>query len=194
MELKLRDFESQILFFNGMYKLPIAPYPCTVKVIEHEASRAPMEGANGKAYLIRRLHDLHKILTDEVNEVTDIIDKLKLGQHLVKNEDGTEHYVPYTEADFLTDMADWLVDLQVYEASEMAKFGLPLKESQKIVMSSNFSKLDANGQPIYDGNGKVQKGPMYWKPEPQLNAMIQEKIGEAQEPTPKLFDLTMEWK
>ena len=189
MEIKLRDFESQILYFNGMYKLPIAPYPTVYRVTEHEAARKPVEGWTSKDYLIRRLIDLRTILTDEINEVVDIIDKLKLGVHEIKGQ-----MIPYTELDCLTDLADWLVDLQVYEASEMAKFGLPNKESQKIVMGSNFSKQGADGKPIYDDNGKVEKGPMYWKPEPQLKAMIQEKIEEVLEANKSTLENGIVWR
>lgn len=185
--IKVRDFESKILFFNGMYKLPVAPYPTTKFVIEHEAKRAPivpvaslsgkaMRQPTGKDYLQRRLFDFKKILTDEIEEIEHIRQQLDCG--FVVDKDGNITDVPYTELKFLTDMADWLTDLQVYQASEMAKYGIPVKESQNIVMSSNFSKLGADGKPIYDGNGKVQKGPMYWKPEPQLEAMLGQHIQE----------------
>jgi predicted HAD superfamily Cof-like phosphohydrolase len=177
VNIKMRDFESKILFFNGMYKLPVAAYPSTQYVIEHEAKRAPIEGANGKDYLLRRLSDFKKILSDEVEEVEHIVQQIKIG-FVIDAKTGKITDVPYTEIKFLTDMADWLTDLQVYQASEMAKYGIPVKESQNIVMSSNFSKLGSDGKPIYDGNGKVQKGPMYWKPEPQLEAMLGQHIQE----------------
>ena len=32
------------------------------------------------------------------------------------------------------------------------------------VQSSNMGKLDSNGKPIYNDNGKVMKGPNYFKP------------------------------
>ena len=69
-------------------------------------------------------------------------------------------------------LADLLGDIQVYCASEMAKFGLPLDQVLAIIMQSNFSKLGADGKPIYDERGKVMKGPDYWKPEPKLQAML----------------------
>ena len=67
-----------------------------------------------------------------------------------------------------------LCDIQVYCASEMAKFGLPLDKVLAVIMNSNFSKLGADGEPIYDERGKVQKGPNYWKPEPAIAVMIAE--------------------
>ncbi len=69
-------------------------------------------------------------------------------------------------------LGDLLGDVQVYCASEMAKFGLPLDEVLAIIMQSNFSKLDADGKPIYDERGKVMKGPGYWKPEPKIQALL----------------------
>jgi hypothetical protein len=39
-------------------------------------------------------------------------------------------------------------------------------------MESNFSKLGADGQPIYDERGKVMKGPSYWKPEPRIRSLL----------------------
>ena len=58
----------------------------------------------------------------------------------------------------------------------MAKFGLPLDKTLDIIMSSNFSKLDENGQPIYDERGKILKGSGYWKPEPKLSKMLKSKM------------------
>lgn len=173
MEIKLRDFESQILYFNGMYKLPVGSYPTTYKVIQSEAARRGSDGASDKELMIKRIQDFMSILTKEISEGDDMISRLKLGMHEVGQDQ-----VEYKEIDFLTDMADWLADIQVYCASEMAKYGLPLKETLRIVMSSNFSKLDVNGNPIYDSEGKVLKGPMYWKPEPQIKAMLEAMIND----------------
>ena len=42
------------------------------------------------------------------------------------------------------------------------------------VMDSNESKLGADGNPIYDANGKFLKGPHYWQPEPKIKAILEE--------------------
>ena len=41
-----------------------------------------------------------------------------------------------------------------------------------IIMLSNFSKLDEDGEPIYDSRGKVLKGANYWAPEQFLRKRI----------------------
>lgn len=171
--IKLRDFESQILYFNGMYNLPTAPYPMTHNLSVHEAKLVFKKSGVDlikKAAIISRLISFKKILLDELNEVDEIIEKAAgFGIHTDAE---------YLEIDFLTDMADWLGDIQIYCASEMAKYGIPLKETLKIIMQSNFSKLDGDGQPIYDNDGKVRKGPFYWKPEPELRIMLEQTIKE----------------
>lgn len=75
------------------------------------------------------------------------------------------------EIDVLVDMADWLCDLMVYCASEAARYGIPVMEVLEIIMQSNFSKLGEDGQPIVK-DGKIQKGPNYWKPEPKIRELL----------------------
>ena len=72
-------------------------------------------------------------------------------------------------------IADLLGDVIVYCRSEALKYGIPLEAVLDIIMDSNESKLGADGNPIYDGNGKFLKGPNYWKPEPKIRALLQAK-------------------
>jgi hypothetical protein len=51
------------------------------------------------------------------------------------------------------------------------RYGIPMPEVLRIIMQSNFSKLDENGQPIVK-DGKVQKSKLYWKPEPQIRELL----------------------
>lgn len=170
MNIKLRDFESQIMFFNGMYRLPVAPYPSFGKVVEDRDLTMNGVRATDREAIMDRLAKFKRIILKEVEEVDIIIARLDLEPNDINGA---------KELEILTDLADWLGDIQVYCASEMVKFGIPVKETLDIIMSSNFSKLGADGEPIYDNDGKVQKGPGYWKPEPQLKAMLQERIDEA---------------
>lgn len=50
---------------------------------------------------------------------------------------------------------------------------LPFSNCLKAVMESNRTKLGADGKPIYDQYGKVEKGPNYQPPEPMLKAIIE---------------------
>ena len=104
-----------------------------------------------------RMASFKNILMEEVHEMDEIIAAQNAGKDPLE---------------VLTMLADLLGDIQVYCASEMAKFGLPLDQVLAIIMQSNFSKLGADGLPIYDERGKVMKGPNYWKPEPKIQAML----------------------
>lgn len=83
-------------------------------------------------------------------------------------------YEELQEADAIidiADLADWLGDIIVYCTSEACRHGIPLEQVLSIIMESNASKLGADGKPIIE-NGKVQKGPGYWKPEPRIRKLL----------------------
>lgn len=105
---------------------------------------------------VGRMKELKAILIEEVYEVEALIANIEAGR---------------PELELLTELADWLGDLQVYCASEMCKFGLNNNVILSIIMASNMSKLGADGKPIMK-DGKVMKGPDYWKPEPMIAQYI----------------------
>jgi predicted HAD superfamily Cof-like phosphohydrolase len=76
----------------------------------------------------------------------------------------------------MTALTDWLCDLIVYCSTKAHLHGLPTVPALEVIMQSNFSKLDANGEPIYDARGKVMKGLNYWKPEPKIKALLAELL------------------
>ena len=137
-------FFEDIKKFNDIYKLP-----------NHDRPHC------GEA---KRLIDFKDILSEEVEEVDEIIEKMN---SISSEQDKLEA---------MTDLADWLGDIVVYCASEARRWGIPLAKVLEVIMDSNFSKLGSDGQPIYDERGKVMKGPGYWKPEPK----IKEILGELQ--------------
>lgn len=106
-----------------------------------------------------RLTKFHKTLSDEVNEILEIV-----------NSDETD------PVKILSAIADLLGDVTVYCRSEAMKYGIPLEEVLDIIMDSNESKLGADGKPIKDENGKFLKGPNYWKPEPFIEGLIDSKL------------------
>jgi len=110
------------------------------------------------ADVVDRLTKFKATLLDEVHEIDEIVGLAKNGG---------------AATDIAVAIADVLGDIMVYCRSEALKYGLPLEEVLDIIMDSNESKLDANGNPIYDANGKFLKGPNYWKPEPKIKALLE---------------------
>ena len=64
----------------------------------------------------------------------------------------------------LTEVADALTDILYVTYGAGHAFGIDLDKCFEEVQNSNMSKLDKNGKPIYNEQGKVMKGPSYFKP------------------------------
>ena len=64
----------------------------------------------------------------------------------------------------IKEVADALTDILYVTYGAGHAFGINLDKCFEEVQSSNMSKLDENGKPIYNDKGKVMKGPNYFKP------------------------------
>ena len=64
----------------------------------------------------------------------------------------------------LKEVADSLTDILYVTYGAGHAFGIDLDKCFAEVQNSNMSKLDENGKPIYNENGKVMKGPNYFQP------------------------------
>ena len=148
-EKRDNEFLDLIADFNKMYALQFNEKPTLLGV--------------------QRLENFKKVLLEEVHEVDDIIAKYRE----VENNPSLSQE---KKIELLTDLSDWLGDMVVYIAGEATKHGIELNETLKIIMQSNFSKLGADGKPIYDERGKVMKGPNYWKPEPKISELLKSKL------------------
>ena len=92
---------------------------------------------------------------------TDKINKLRLD--LIK-EELSELTDAMNNKDLL-EVADALTDILYVTYGAGHAFGIDLDKCFDEVQNSNMSKLDENGKPIYNQNGKVMKGPNYFKPD-----------------------------
>lgn len=150
-------FEKSIFKFNDMYGV--------------SNPETPNLQAVGNP--VTRLEQFMRILHDELTESADIfsvlIEKKSADAEKLRGllGDVTDEELA------LVMLMDWLGDIQVYCASEMRRYGLPVDKTLEIIMDSNFSKLDENGNPIIV-NGKIEKGCRYWKPEPKLLELLRE--------------------
>ena len=64
----------------------------------------------------------------------------------------------------IIEVADALTDLLYVVYGAGHSFGIDLDKCFAEVQRSNLSKLNIDGKPIYNENGKVMKGPNYSKP------------------------------
>ena len=92
--------------------------------------------------------------SDKINKLRiDLIkEELDELQEAMKNND-------------LLEVADALTDILYVTYGAGHAFGIDLDKCFEEVQNSNMSKLDKNGEPIYNESGKVMKGPNYFKPD-----------------------------
>ena len=70
----------------------------------------------------------------------------------------------------IKEVADALTDILYVTYGAGHSFGIDLDKCFQEVQNSNMSKLGVDGKPIYNENGKVMKGPNYFKP--NLNKFV----------------------
>ena len=91
---------------------------------------------------------------------TDKINKLRYD--LIKEE--LEELKIAIENNDLLEVADALTDILYVTYGAGHAFGINLDNCFDEVQKSNMSKLGSDGKPIYNDDGKVMKGPKYFKP------------------------------
>ena len=89
----------------------------------------------------------YNLIREELEELKDAIDKRDIKE-----------------------VADALTDILYVTYGAGHAFGINLDKCFKEVQSSNMSKLGEDGKPIYNEEGKVMKGPNYFKPD--LNKFV----------------------
>ena len=92
---------------------------------------------------------------------TDKINKLRID--LIKEE--LDELKEAMDNNDLLEVADALTDILYVTYGAGHAFGINLDKCFDEVQNSNMSKLDENGEPIYNESGKVMKGPNYFKPD-----------------------------
>lgn len=107
----------------------------------HEAFDVPIESRPTiPTFSIRHLRE--KLITEEYSELKDALH---------------DHD--------LVEIADALADLTVVVYGTALAYGIPLDDVFAEVHRSNMSKLGEDGKPILRDDGKVLKGPNFFKPD-----------------------------
>ena len=97
--------------------------------------------------------------SDKINElrIKLIEEELKELKIAIQNKD-------------LKEAVDALTDILYVTYGAGHSFGVNLDKCFEEVQKSNMSKLGSDGKPIYNEDGKVMKGPNYFKPD--LNKFV----------------------
>ena len=116
---------------------------------------------------ISSVETFHKAFHLTVNEqpTADLGDQIHLLRfNLMKEEN--EEYLEATKNGDLVEIADALGDMLYILCGTIVSHGLQDKMQSVFneIQQSNMSKLGEDGKPIYREDGKVLKGPNYFKP------------------------------
>ena len=86
-----------------------------------------------------------------------------LRYNLIKEE--LDEFKQALDNNDLLEVADALTDILYVTYGAGHAFGINLDDCFEEVQNSNMSKLGNDGKPIYNNQGKVMKGPKYFKPD-----------------------------
>ena len=115
--------------------------------------------------MVKEFHEAFKIGNEEA-PIAEIAKKdYQLRYELMKEEN--EEYLEAAQNGDLVEIADACGDMLYILCGTLLKHGLQYKieEVFKEIQTSNMSKLDEKGQPIYRKDGKVLKSDLYFKPD-----------------------------
>ena len=101
-------------------------------------------------FIKKKLFDLQReLIREEAIEFIEATDELENHPHDV-----------FAHTEVLKELSDLVFVCYQFAAA----FGLDLDTAMQRVFESNMSKLGEDGKPIYREDGKVLKGPNYFKP------------------------------
>jgi predicted HAD superfamily Cof-like phosphohydrolase len=113
---------------------------------------------------VKAFHTAFKIGHKESPQADLGTAKNKLRFDLMKEEN--EEYLEAANANDVVEVADALGDMLYILCGTIIEHGLQYKIEEVFneIQRSNMSKLGDNGEPIYREDGKVLKGPNYFRP------------------------------
>ncbi|MFD2824192.1 hypothetical protein ACFS5M_10975 [Lacinutrix iliipiscaria] len=117
-----------------------------------------------KIEAVKAFHEAFKIGHRETPKANLGEAKNRLRFNLMKEEN--EEYLEAANDDDLVEVADALGDMLYILCGTIIEHGMQYKIEEVFdeIQRSNMSKLGEDGQPIYREDGKVLKGPNYFKP------------------------------
>ncbi|PSG88702.1 pyrophosphohydrolase domain-containing protein [Aurantibacter aestuarii] len=113
---------------------------------------------------VKAFHTAFKIGHKEIPQADLGVAKNKLRFDLMKEEN--EEYLEAANNNDLVEVADALGDMLYILCGTIIEHGLQYKIEEVFneIQRSNMSKLGQDGEPIYREDGKVLKGPNYFRP------------------------------
>ena len=114
---------------------------------------------------VERFHDAFGI-KNKYNPTSQVSQDTFLLRHKLMHEENEEYLEACHNGD-LVEIADALGDMMYILCGTILSHGLQdrIEDIFEEIQRSNMSKLGSDGKPIYRKDGKVMKGPNYFKPD-----------------------------
>ena len=116
---------------------------------------------------INKVKEFHEVfhIGNEDQPRASVEESTYLLRHRLMQEENQE-YLEACENGDMVEIADALGDMLYIWCGTVLKHGMQdiIAEIFDEIQRSNMSKLDENNQPIFREDGKVMKGPKYFKP------------------------------
>jgi len=113
---------------------------------------------------VKKFHEAFNIDVANSPRVDLTLEKIQLRFRLMQEEN--EEYLFAAKNKDIVEVADALGDMLYILCGTILTHGMEnkIEEVFDAIQESNMSKLGENGKPIYRDDGKVLKGPKYFKP------------------------------
>jgi len=113
---------------------------------------------------VKKFHKAFEILVNDIP--TAVIKKELIELRFKLMEEENQEYLEAARNNDLIEIADALGDMLYILCGTIITHGMQnkIQEVFEEIQKSNISKLDKNGKSIYREDGKVIKGPNYFKP------------------------------
>ncbi|MCH1533553.1 MAG: nucleoside triphosphate pyrophosphohydrolase family protein [Schleiferiaceae bacterium] len=113
---------------------------------------------------VEKFHDTFGI-PNEHGPTVNVSKEIVALRHRLMAEENEEYFEAALNGD-LVEVADALGDMMYILCGTILSHGMQhiIEEVFEEIQASNMSKLGADGKPIYRADGKVLKGPGYFKP------------------------------
>ena len=118
---------------------------------------------------VEKFHDAFGI-KNKYNPTSQVSKDTFLLRHKLMHEENEEYLEACRNGD-LVEIADALGDMMYILCGTILSHGLQhrIEDIFEEIQRSNMSKLGSDGKPIYRQDGKVMKGPNYFKPDIKKN-------------------------
>jgi len=110
------------------------------------------------------VHEFHRVYDCNISTTPALPNKDERALRIALLQEEYREYIQAEKDNDLVEIADALADMLYIINGTCVSYGIPIDEIFAEVHASNMSKLDENGKVLRRDDGKVLKGPNFFKP------------------------------